>query len=69
MYIVACARCQSRLTETVFASYVEATEAAQRLGYPAADGKDELWCAECATVGRSDIDLRGANPDVHRRTA
>lgn len=47
MYIVACARCQTRLTEHHFSSYTDADEAAHRLGYPADDG-EELWCANCA---------------------
>lgn len=47
MYIVACARCQTRLTENTFTSYTDADEAAHRLGYPAADS-EELWCADCA---------------------
>lgn len=47
MYIVACARCQTRLTDHTFTSYTAADEAAHRLGYPA-DDSEELWCADCA---------------------
>lgn len=50
MYVVACARCQDRLTDVKFVTYSDAREAADKLGYPAADGSDELWCAECARL-------------------
>lgn len=50
MYVVACARCQDRLTDVKFVTYQDARQAAEMLGYPAADGSDELWCAECARL-------------------
>lgn len=47
MYIVACARCQRRLTEKLFTSYAEAAAVAHEIGY-ATDNWDELWCGDCA---------------------
>lgn len=57
MYVIACSRCQKRLTEHEFTTYAEAQEAARTLGYPA-DKADELWCEDCAPAEQRQVGLR-----------
>lgn len=52
MFVVACSRCQIRLTEKLFTNYDEAEMAARMLGYPVAGNSDNLWCEACATRER-----------------
>lgn len=67
MYIVACARCQTRLTEKVFTSYAAAAKAGHELGFPAGDG-DELWCGACMSAHNGKVGT-GIEQSLTRHTA